>query len=1290
MKFLMNLDDKKRQLLDKVRRGTEKFTREDEFLFTTDFELRKEVFQILSSGREIWTPSISDFFYNNTKEEDVEFLNEDIFNYCCLSKIDSGKLDEVEELTEYVDKDIIYQYLLEKLKEPNYTFSTNFGNLVATALIETERYSLFSNLKRGYVHSPRLDNDTLKKVLQNYPYSFKNLGLDIPKEILEEVQENYEDLNVYVLLEIFLRDIEHIFPILRRKMFDSTTDMSKSINPFSLGRDFYSRKDAVEQFYELLSPEEKLEFEKKMILVYPEWYLKTVSEESIRENISLLAQSLENRYQENAYAFEGIEKMLEGHYFLYSCPEIVETFLRNGDFRNLFRSPIVEQYIFEIMDAMKTMKKNSLNSDRVVSICERYPEFWREGIRNNVFPIEILPYALQYPHLNQIYEEEMYQYNTVVDLVELDVATFKKLILCGNIETIIKNLRKIDRLDCRKKSFPLSSEESQKLVELLSENLELQERFFNYATAFVFDNPILFQFYKQSNFIMLEKVIDYINHHEELSRCYTSELYQDIKEYYAQKYHLNITNLDKIEFTFGPSVIRYFDNSNIIRMTQLSPDKLDKLIALFPKTDYNVINIEAMYDSLKQYAFSRENPDIINIFTHIRHSIEDNDKAYLKDIEELVAMMDDKFFAYMAKEAPNALGECKSSPISFMRTLVLKIQSTIPEEKEEAINFLHIITNYYISQKREEYHNHYEMEKDLNLPYTLDSKDLEKKLMPYIIHKDVRILRKENGTKRMYSMLELVIQELEKKGMENSLAIDVLAYYAKQDHIYRNDIEVVKKNIRFAIPAIKKIMGEVSDDYIHFYTQKLDEAGMIKRIYHVPECTLDIYQILSTLRIDVIEKKILEDDCTQIYQSLKNTMEKYKLHRMPSCFQNLLESESIKISCVLGNLSGLIYYYHQVYETEKKRLESQGKDTTNIQLNAVNILLNADVLSSVSNVYSQFLGIEDAKLVKANPGPNQAIKKTTGNERLEEALNWTIQNFRRMKVTIPTFSEQVSCSDFSKKLQATVGNFTHPSNITHGERTGACMRIGGVGDTLFNFCLEDVNGFHIRFEDPQTGEYISRVSGFRNGNTVFLNELRNSCNKSLYSDLDVVEACKRVAEMLIEKSKGSTCPIENVVVAKAYATADMKDVYLGITDNKKGLKRFYSDIQSSGIILASTETSFAPVNFDKSNVPTYLPAREKAYMGSNIEYLASMINRVHSVNSVLSGEDYQYVEPMPFENSISYGIANQDWYIYVDCLGNIHEEIIALDKRALKEIEVARAMIVGHIPKKEEVEAYQM
>ena len=112
----------------------------------------------------------------------------------------------------------------------------------------------------------------------------------------------------------------------------------------------------------------------------------------------------------------------------------------------------------------------------------------------------------------------------------------------------------------------------------------------------------------------------------------------------------------------------------------------------------------------------------------------------------------------------------------------------------------------------------------------------------------------------------------------------------------------------------------------------------------------------------------------------------------------------------------------------------------------------------------------------------------------------------------------------TKKMQVIVGIFTHHSNITHGERTGACMRIGGVGESLFDFCLGNTNGFHILFRDSQAVEYIFRVSGFRNGNTVFLNGLRVSCNLDAYSNEEVVAACQRVAELLIEKSKESTCP----------------------------------------------------------------------------------------------------------------------------------------------------------------------
>ena len=63
------------------------------------------------------------------------------------------------------------------------------------------------------------------------------------------------------------------------------------------------------------------------------------------------------------------------------------------------------------------------------------------------------------------------------------------------------------------------------------------------------------------------------------------------------------------------------------------------------------------------------------------------------------------------------------------------------------------------------------------------------------------------------------------------------------------------------------------------------------------------------------------------------------------------------------------------------------------------------------------------------------------------------------------------------------------------------MRSFGKGDNLFRFCNLDPRGFHITFTDEE-GNYLSRVSGFRNGNTVFLNELRYSVD-GRYSNEDV-------------------------------------------------------------------------------------------------------------------------------------------------------------------------------------------
>ena len=225
--------------------------------------------------------------------------------------------------------------------------------------------------------------------------------------------------------------------------------------------------------------------------------------------------------------------------------------------------------------------------------------------------------------------------------------------------------------------------------------------------------------------------------------------------------------------------------------------------------------------------------------------------------------------------------------------------------------------------------------------------------------------------------------------------------------------------------------------------------------------------------------------------------------------------------------------------------------------------------------------------------------------------------------------------------------------------------------------------------DEKTGEYISRVSGFRNGNTVFLNELRHSCNTELYNDEEIIEACKKISSTMIEMSKDSTCPIENVFVARAYATENLPEINLGISNNKKGLKAFYSDIQTSGVLLATTEEPFARIELDKENVPSYATAREKIYVGNDSFKLQEMMNRVHSVHEALAGASYEYVEPLSFAEDIVYGFANQDWYICMDSNGKLYEEIIPIDKRAQEELETARKLILEYVPVKAGEDTYQ-
>ena len=57
--------------------------------------------------------------------------------------------------------------------------------------------------------------------------------------------------------------------------------------------------------------------------------------------------------------------------------------------------------------------------------------------------------------------------------------------------------------------------------------------------------------------------------------------------------------------------------------------------------------------------------------------------------------------------------------------------------------------------------------------------------------------------------------------------------------------------------------------------------------------------------------------------------------------------------------------------------------------------------------------------------------------------------------------------------------------------------------TSYSRCGKNENGFHMSFNDPLTGDLVSRVSCFRNGNTLFLNQLRYSLSIK-YDEKDLI------------------------------------------------------------------------------------------------------------------------------------------------------------------------------------------
>ena len=155
-------------------------------------------------------------------------------------------------------------------------------------------------------------------------------------------------------------------------------------------------------------------------------------------------------------------------------------------------------------------------------------------------------------------------------------------------------------------------------------------------------------------------------------------------------------------------------------------------------------------------------------------------------------------------------------------------------------------------------------------------------------------------------------------------------------------------------------------------------------------------------------------------------------------------------------------------------------DTIGYDINDFNTIQKSSVLCTFA----------DSKSI-AIIGPNVVSK-------LCEAKAYTSRNSRKIIRIATELAAQMSKRSKSTVpyVSGTLGDYSYSIYDPHdtdillaGIRTDACFKVDGNDNDFLHYCALDKNGFVLKIDDHD-GNFIARGSGFRNGNYVYINQLR--------------------------------------------------------------------------------------------------------------------------------------------------------------------------------------------------------
>lgn len=336
---------------------------------------------------------------------------------------------------------------------------------------------------------------------------------------------------------------------------------------------------------------------------------------------------------------------------------------------------------------------------------------------------------------------------------------------------------------------------------------------------------------------------------------------------------------------------------------------------------------------------------------------------------------------------------------------------------------------------------------------------------------------------------------------------------------------------------------------------------------------------------------------------------------------------------------------------------------------------------------------------------NDTFTFVSPSKRISVACDLASAMISRNQSTVPYING--TCGNY----QYSMYDSTDETILTAGLDTNACFRCCGNDNDFLHYCALDKNGFVIKLTDSE-GNFIGRASGFRNGNGVYINQLRTIYDKqsSAYSSerASIISTFEKACNDIVEISQNNPNEenkIDFVVVTKSYALENLRSnvgVYIGsdpMENKSEDWKKFVSNTKNLNesrrgyfctdfgnyplICMKSAVGELTSDKIKKGDVPAlYTRTRKPICIDSYSETIEQYVNKVRAYYSYQHNSEFTYLK-IPHDYKV---LSGDNWYIvfgdqgildscYLDCDKIAEMEFQSFSEQILKDSQTLEATI---------------